>query len=176
MTVPVPPVRPTRELDPFFDDPLEDAQRGPTWRSASSGVLTAGLVALALGIAVALGALGFSLFARNGARATAPPRPLIPPSALHARSSCDGFFKTKVTLTWLPTATSYADGYAIYRGTSLDGPFQRVELLDGRGSTSWMDTGLNTSTQYYYMIRATAGLRFSPFSVPTEADTPGFCL
>ena len=125
---------------------------------------------------MALSAVIVPLFLQGRAQATARSQPLNPPTALQAHGSCDGFFKAKVTLTWLQTSTSSADGYALYRSESSDGPFRRIELLDGRANTSWVDANLNTGTRYYYSVRATAGLRFSSYSALTETRTPSFCL
>jgi hypothetical protein len=134
----------------------------------------AGLVALVLGVLIVVGAMVLPLLMQRPAQATA--RPLNPPITLRARAGCDGFFKTRVTLTWSPSSSTFADGYAIYRGESADGPFRKVELVEGRGVTSWVDAGLDTGNRYFYTIRATAGLRFSSYSVLTETNTPGFCL
>ena len=142
----------------------------------ASPTLAAGFLVLVLGALVVLGAAIVPLFMRGGAQATARPRPLNPPTALEARGACDGFFKSKVTVTWVPTSSSIVDGYAIYRSTSADGPFRKVELLDDRTTTAWVDAGLDTGTRYFYAIRSTAGVRSSAYSGLAETHTPSFCL
>jgi hypothetical protein len=123
-------------------------------------------------------AAGLSLFLQSTGGSSRPPKPqpLDPPTVLRARGQCDGFFKTRVALQWTPTLSSFADGYVIYRSTSPDGPFRKVELLDGRGRSSYVDPRLDTSARYFYVIRATAGVRQSTYSDPAETSTPAFCL
>jgi fibronectin type 3 domain-containing protein len=95
---------------------------------------------------------------------------------LRAAAACDGFFTARVTLSWRPSPTRRSDGYAVYRSQSLDGPFRKVELLPGRDSASFVDTGLGTATRYYYVIQATSGSRLSAYSAPVQARTPTVCL
>jgi len=174
-TVPMPPVRRTDGLEVPQSAGWE-VTRGQGSRFASASTLTVGIVALLLGLLVALSAVAVPLLMRSGAHATARPQLLNPPRTLQARGACDGFFKARTTLTWLSTSSSSADGYVIYRSTSRDGPFFRVDLLPDRTTTSWVDANLDTGTRYYYTIRATAGVRLSDYSVLAETHTPSFCL
>jgi fibronectin type 3 domain-containing protein len=103
-------------------------------------------------------------------------QPLLPPSRLIVSASCDGFLTSRVSLSWHTTATRRADGYAVYRGQSPDGPFRKVELLAGRDSTSFVDTHLGDATRYYYAVRATSGSHLSPYSSGASVRTPSFCL
>jgi hypothetical protein len=93
-----------------------------------------------------------------------------------AKTSCDGFLKARVQLTWFPGEARSTDGYAVYRSDARDGPWDKVELLSGRSTTRFIDPRLNTGTTYWYEVRSTAGSRLSPYSSPIQADTPGFCL
>jgi hypothetical protein len=171
--VPMPPVRRTDRLDVPQNTGWE-ARQGS--RFASPSALIVGILALLLGLLVALSAVVVPLLMRGGAQATTPLPLLNPPRSLQALGACDGFFKARTTLTWLPTSSSSADGYVIYRSTSRDGPFFRVDLLPDRTTTSWVDARLNTGTRYYYTIRATGGVRLSDYSVLAETHTPSFCL
>lgn len=173
MTVPMPPVRRTDRLD-VPQNTGGEARQGS--RFASPGALIVGILALLLGLLVALSALVVPLLMRGGAQATTRLPLLNPPRSIRALGACDGFFKARTTLTWLPTSSSSADGYVIYRSTSRDGPFFRVDLLPDRTTTSWVDARLNTGTRYYYTIRATGGVRLSDYSVLAETHTPSFCL
>jgi len=174
-TVPMPPLRETDTLD-FPQIAGWGQTRGDRSRFVSPSALTVGVLALLFGLLVAVSAIVVPLFLRGGAQVVARPQSLDPPMALQARGACDGFFKAKTTLTWLSTSSSFADGYAVYRSTSRDGPFFRVELLPGRTSASWVDANLDTGTRYYYTIRATAGVRLSDYSTLAETHTPSFCL
>jgi eukaryotic-like serine/threonine-protein kinase len=130
-------------------------------------------------VAVAILGAGASLLLKGSppARASTPPPPVLHgPTALAATGGCDGFFKGKVTLSWLASSSRFADGYVVYRGTSPDGPLQKVELLPGRTMTSYVDGGLNTSTTYYYAVRATAGSRISHSVARARAETPLICF
>ena len=97
-------------------------------------------------------------------------------TALAAKGACDGFLKGSVTLSWLPSSSKFADGYVVYRRTSVDGPLKKLELLPGRATTTFMDHGLNTSTTYYYVVRATAGSRTSQGAGLARAETPLICF
>src|SRR5205807_1317311 len=134
-TVPMPPLRETDTLD-FPQIAGWGQTRGDRSRFVSPSTLTVGVLALLFGLLVAVSAIVVPLFLRGGAQVVARPQSLDPPMALQARGACDGFFKAKTTLTWLSTTSSFADGYAVYRSTSHDGPFFRVELLPGRTSAS----------------------------------------
>ena len=57
---------------------------------------------------------------------------------------------SSITVSW--SAITGASGYRIYRGTSVDGDFQRIGTLD---STSFRDTRLTGNTTYYYRVFAT---------------------
>ena len=132
-------------------------------------------------VIVAATMTALSVFDRHGAparasRAAPTPPPLFAPTALHAESGCDGFFKANVSLAWLPSGSAFADGYAVYRATSRSGPYEKIELLAGRATTSFSDRHLNTSTTYYYAIHSTAGSRVSDSVAAAHADTPVFCL
>lgn len=130
-------------------------------------------------MALALGGVG-SLFLSRGsppARASAPVPPILRgPSLLSAKAECGGFLKGKVTLRWLPSPSRFADGYVIYRSASSQGPFKKVELLPGRLSTTFVDRGLDGSTTFYYMVRATSGSRMSSAAARARAETPLFCF
>jgi hypothetical protein len=133
------------------------------------------LTVMAIGLGV-----GAALFLpREGApaRASTPPPPVLHgPTALAASAGCGGFIKGKVTLHWLASTSASADGYVVYRGTSREEPLEKIDVLPGRLTTSFVDGGLDTSTTYYYEVRATSGSRLSPVAARARAETPGFCI
>jgi hypothetical protein len=136
------------------------------------------LVVVAL-MAVAIIGAGASLLLKDSpaARASAPIPPVLRgATALSAKGGCDGFLKGRVTLSWLPSSSTFADGYVIYRRTSVNGPLKKLELLPGRSTTSFVDHGLNTSSTYYYVVRATAGSQISHATALARAETPLICF
>src|SRR5207249_684010 len=55
----------------------------------------------------------------------------------------------QVTLTW--NAAQSATSYVVSRGTAAAGPFAQVATVTG---TSTVDTGLNPSATYFYVVTA----------------------
>lgn len=58
---------------------------------------------------------------------------------------------TQITLEW--AKVDQADGYVIYRSDSKNGTYKRVKTINKNTTLKWTNTGLPTSTQYYYKIR-----------------------
>lgn len=75
---------------------------------------------------------------------------------------------SNIQLTWysIPDAVTYH----VYRASSIDGQY---DFLGPVSSTSYLNTGLEQNTTYYYQVRAvgTNG-RVSELSVPVSATTP----
>ena len=103
------------------------------------------------------------------------PRPLHPPASLVATAECAGFLEARVSLAWRSTRSRFAQGYEVYRGTHSGGPYRRVGVL-AIPSRSFVDTGLEPGTRYFYVVRATAGARISQPSGQAQAETPLVCL
>jgi serine/threonine protein kinase len=182
-TAPLPPGRTTDELE-SASDPAADGRRvgrrrdRPVQRPPRHIRRTVSL-ALVLVVISVLAAVAVPFFMRDPASPSPPPRPrpvLAAPIGLVAKTSCDGFLKARVQLTWFPGEARSTDGYAVYRSDARDGPWDKVELLSGRSTTRFIDPRLNTGTTYWYEVRSTAGSRLSPYSSPIQADTPGLCL
>jgi hypothetical protein len=161
MTIPLPAPRPTSPL------PV------PGTRPPANG-----LVIAAVAIALAAGALSTLAFLGRGAQAGAPSRvrPLLAPEGLRVAAACDGFLSARADVRWSPSPNPSVDGYAIYRSASVDGPWRKVELVDGRRVASFVDHGLDTATPYFYVIRATLGSRLSGYSGVAGIRTPTLCL
>jgi serine/threonine protein kinase len=135
------------------------------------------LVAAVVAVAILGAGTSFLLKGSPPARASTPRPPVLHgPTAFAAKGGCDGFLKGKVTLSWLASSSRFADGYVVYRGTSPEGPLQKIELLPGRTTTSYVDRGLNTSTTFHYEVRATAGSRISHAAARAWAETPLICF
>jgi eukaryotic-like serine/threonine-protein kinase len=179
ITAPLPPGRSTDELDASFDPGFESrGVRSPRPRRTRPLRRTMSL-ALVLVVGSVLAAVAVPFFMRDPASTTPRPRPrpvLAAPIGLVAKTSCAGFLKARVRLTWFPGEARSTDGYAVYRSEARAGPWEKIDLISGRSSTRFVDPQLNTGTAYYYEVRSTAGSRMSPSSAPVQADTPGFCL
>jgi len=58
---------------------------------------------------------------------------------------------SQINLSW--TASSGASGYSVKRATTSGGPYTAIST--GLTATSYSDTGLDSSTTYYYIVTAT---------------------
>lgn len=47
-----------------------------------------------------------------------------------------------------------AKGYAIYRSTSKDGPYNKIATIKNSGTTTYIDKSLKTGQTYYYQLRS----------------------
>lgn len=47
-----------------------------------------------------------------------------------------------------------AKGYAIYRSTSKNGPYNKIATIKNSGTTTYIDKGLKTGQTYYYQLRS----------------------
>jgi eukaryotic-like serine/threonine-protein kinase len=163
-TVPV-PSPPTERLD--RDEPQPARRRWWPWVA----VLLALLLVMAAVVAPPL--LDALRSPDEGGPAV---EPLRPPSHLSAQGTCGGLFNADVTVRWRPTPTMRAGGYEVYRGTESGGPYERVGIVEGRSSTSFLDGGVGQNATYYYVVRATDGGKVSPASSQAQAATPTLCL
>jgi eukaryotic-like serine/threonine-protein kinase len=175
-TAPVAPGAWTTELR-AGEGPSRGRRRRWSWIAA----VAAGLVVVLAGVAL----MAWMLWprpaparpgpARPRARPTTPP-PLLAPAALRAKGRCDGFLAYRSTLTWRAPASYPVDGYRVYRAPRPEGPYRVIGVVAGRSSTVYQDHDLGSSTDYYYVIRATAGGRVGPPSGVALASTPFVCL
>lgn len=138
------------------------------WIGIAAGVTVAvGLVA-ALAILPAL--LAETERPRQGRR------PLRPPTAVRAEGRCTGFLQAEVSLAWEPTVSSFADGYEVYRSTVSGGPYDRVAVVPGHGTTAYLDDDVSTGADYYYVIKSTTSRRDGPPSDQVGVGTPVGCF
>jgi len=82
-----------------------------------------------------------------------PPAQLPVPEHVHAGN--DGY--RVVALQWEPVLRSEVAGYAVERASAPDAPFERVAVLRGRGTSSYVDDGgaqpLADGSTAYYRLR-----------------------
>jgi len=65
-----------------------------------------------------------------------------------------------ITVTW--NAVSGAANYRVYRSTSADGLYYRI--FPDATTTSWTDTSISASVNYYYKVQAVADVNLSALS------------
>lgn len=100
----------------------------------------------------------------------APPPPNGAPyaaSGLTATTTGTG----QVNLTW--TAGSGATSYNLYRAAESGYGSDNAPIVTGITGTSYVDTGLNSGTTYYYQVVAVNASGLSGFSPEAHATTPG---
>jgi hypothetical protein len=154
------------------DDPGR-AGRHAWWIAAVAGAVGVALVAGVLLTAWVLRPSPAPARARS--KPPASPPAMHSPVGLRATGECDGFLAYRATLVWRPPAPP-VDGYRVYRSARPEGPYRLVGAATGLSGTTFLDHGLGSSTDYYYVIRATAGGRVGPPSGVALASTPFVCL
>jgi len=77
------------------------------------------------------------------------------------------YSSTRIRLTW--DRVNGVQGYQIYRATSSDGPWG--EAIKTTTLRSFIDTGLDLNTTYYYKVRAYYGTCLGEFSDVKSAST-----
>jgi large repetitive protein len=88
------------------------------------------------------------------ARIVAGPPDTTPPSTLAGLAATPG--DTQVQLDWADNAETDVVGYNVYRSTSPDSGYARVNsaLVP---TSPYLDSGLNNGTKYYYVVTAVDG-------------------
>jgi fibronectin type 3 domain-containing protein len=109
----------------------------------------------------------YTLAAKNaggesGPSAEVSATPVGPPGAPVDLEAAAG--NGKVTLRWRPVAT--ADGYRVMRSTTPSGPYSSIA---NPVETGFIDTGVATGTEYYYVVRAANGGGKGPYSPEVKA-------
>jgi eukaryotic-like serine/threonine-protein kinase len=154
----------TTDID---ETPRPRRRRAKVWMGIVAGVATGVVLVLALALPALLA---------DADRNRPGRRPLRPPTALRADARCSGFLQAEVALQWDPTVSSFADGYEVYRSTVSGGPYERVAFVPGHGTTAYVDQGVSTGADYYYVVKSTTGRRDGPPSAQVGAGTPVGCF
>ena len=100
---------------------------------------------------------------------------LQPPTSLTATASCQ-FLSPRITLNWTATTSTGAVGYKVFRGTVNGGPYSEIATVAGRTTTSYLDTGVNLNTRYYYVLQSYVQNWRSADSNQATAQTALLCL
>jgi len=85
---------------------------------------------------------------------------LAPPTGVAANCVA---LTNKVTVSWTPTISPLARGYAVLRSTATGGPYSLIATVSGSASTSYTDTIGLLQTQYY-VVESTRDNWTSPIS------------
>lgn len=75
-----------------------------------------------------------------------------------------------ITLSWKKNTS--ADGYQIYRSSSLNGTYKKIKTIKTYKTTSYKNTKLNAGTCYYYKIRSYKKVGKSTYYGAFTAATP----
>ena len=91
---------------------------------------------------------------------------LAPPTALTATAGSG-----QVNLSWTATASTYATGYQVRRGTASGGPYSQIATVGGRSTTTYSDT--TATGTVFYVVLATYQSWTSVNSNEATATTSG---
>lgn len=104
---------------------------------------------------------------------TPPPGRLEAPTGLTAKNGdCAVLTSTDVNLSWNASRSDGVSGYEIFRSESAGGPYGSVGKVRGAKTTAFVDTSVEFSKTYHYVVRATAGSKSSAASNETSVTTP----
>jgi len=112
-----------------------------------------------------------SAFAYLGAMVIREYEPIIVPTVPEAPTGLISqvLSRTSIKLNWQDMSNDET-GFEIHRSVSNNGNYALLTTV-GPGVTTFTNTGLATSTQYYYRVRAVNGVGPSPFSAETSGST-----
>jgi endoglucanase len=98
---------------------------------------------------------------------------LAPPTGTAAaRGDCVPVLTIEVDVTWTATASTFADGYRVFRSATSGGPYTLVGTVSGRATTSFTDADVTFLTTYHYVVQATRNLWRSANSTQASFTTP----
>lgn len=130
------------------------------WRSpvkaAGVGAVAVVVVVVAVAAAVAVAVPAWAAFSLTSSAAqSVSTGTLAPPTGLSsANGLCAQGKSTSVELTWTPTVSEFATGYAVWRADGLGKRFDMVGTAGGRAAAGYTDTTVKFGTLYFYEVRA----------------------
>jgi hypothetical protein len=98
---------------------------------------------------------------------------LQPPTGTAAATgNCFPVLTVEVQVTWTATASTFADGYRVFRSATSGGPYTLIGTVTGRATTSFTDADVTFLTTYHYVVQATRNLWRSLNSTQASVTTP----
>ena len=98
---------------------------------------------------------------------------LQPPTGTAAgQGDCFPVLTIEVDVTWTATASTFADGYQVFRSATSGGPYTLIGTVAGRTTTTFTDTDVTFLTTYHYVVQATRNLWRSANSTQASFTTP----
>jgi|GEM_PF-7015100 len=113
----------------------------------------------------AYNAVGSSAYSNEASAATPGATPPIAPSGLNAAA----ISSNQINLVWNDNSNN-EDGFRIERKTGAGGSYAEIDTV-GAGITAYQNTGLASSTTYYYRVLAYNTAGNSSYSNETSATT-----
>ena len=98
-----------------------------------------------------------------------PPNRLFPVPAAPVNLAASAVSTSQINLTWTDNSSNET-GFKIERKTGSGGTYAQIATT-GANVTSYNDTGLSASTNYYYRVRATNSIGDSAYSNEANATT-----
>jgi hypothetical protein len=95
-----------------------------------------------------------------------------PTGTAAARGDCFPVLSVEVDVTWTATASTFADGYQVFRSATSGGPYTLIGTVAGRTTTSFTDTDVTFFTTYHYVVQATRNMWRSVNSTQASFTTP----
>ena len=96
---------------------------------------------------------------------------LAPTNPATADGPCTLGVAASVTVSWTPTASTWADGYVVLGSLLSGGPYTTAATVSGQSASSATVTGLSFATTYYYVVQATKGAWRSPSTAEVSRTT-----
>jgi hypothetical protein len=98
---------------------------------------------------------------------------LQPPTGTGAaQGDCVPVLTIEVDVTWTATASTFADGYQVFRSATSGGPYTLIGTVAGRTTTTFTDADVTFLTTYHYVVQATRNLWRSADSTQASFTTP----
>lgn len=99
---------------------------------------------------------------------------LAPPAgATSVIGACVNNTAVAVDVSWTASASPFAGGYQILRGTKSTGPFTNIGSVTGRTTVTYRDWTVGFNKTVYYVVQSSTFSWLSPNSNVTTIRTPG---
>jgi cellulose 1,4-beta-cellobiosidase len=144
------------------------------WPLRSVRALLGSSLAIAMVVVVAIAGPAFAEWTSGPVQGsqTVSTGTLVAPTGLTAvNGACVNNTSWHVNLSWTATTSTIADGYEIFRSTTTGGPYTSLGTVNGRTTTTFVDTTPTFLTTYFYVVQAKRNLWRSPNSTQATVTT-----